>query len=642
LGISSPAQGFTRGQSTGWRTQPQARPAQPPKNRPTFGPEAAAALVDLASDAIFDGVMGRTRTNFPSGASRTSHALAQGCSSSPTMCNVALAATCEPNAPQPAGVVRLSAHDDFQATIMPGAGMALDDLRPPNPGGGSRYNTSKSVAVGPRAQEAVDAGIAAAASPYMSVFGAPVGDVHEWVLNVWRPRWDKRVKGLLKVFEVAPDVAIMAAVSLGGPGAAASHWQSHAPAFADPRIVLIMEDVDLEWVNMFIAMTGVDPCALRRDAPRLVAAVADRIFGSGPACLGHRSAREGSEANYWRGLRVAWPTMMRLASSASISLPELAEAALVPAGVPVDRVAAWIARQDESAAADLVDLRLSYATRCSGDSSRLAVGARASADAHDAGYPNLRVQALRPSRWVRCGALSSNGRGGVIALAQLFGVPMWQALGVAPPSQCRRCQAPAVKLMGGSGTLELLQQQPQGGVRASLDDEGEHVAACQKGGPLAGAKKRHDDVARALAHISAECGRDGRYHDGPVFSFGQKSRPADWIEGNMCHDLNQGARRVMTVANREKGKVAKYAEQMRLHPHLMFRPFAVDNGGEVGPQAAQTMGEWARSLAAARKTAGFPTGNPSADVCVAVGRAFVRAAVAQVYAWAGVASRVVT
>jgi hypothetical protein len=98
----------------------------------------------------------------------------------------------------------------------------------------------------------------------------------------------------------------------------------------------------------------------------------------------------------------------------------------------------------------------------------------------------------------------------------------------------------------------------------------------------------------------------------------------------------------MIIVTSSTTVVAKYAEQMRLHPHLKFRPFAVDNGGEVGPQAAQTMGEWARSLAAARRTAGFPAGNPSADVNVAVGRAFVRAAVAQVYAWAGVSLRMVT
>jgi hypothetical protein len=173
-------------------------------------------------------------------------------------------------------------------------------------------------------------------------------------------------------------------------------------------------------------------------------------------------------------------------------------------------------------------------------------------------------------------------------------------------------------------------------------DGQEHIAACLYSGAAAGAKRRHDDMVRDLAAISAESGRNGVYHDGIVFTFGRKSRPADWKEGRMCHDLNIGARRVMTAQVRERAKISKYAEQMRLNPDLLFRPFAVDNGGEVGPLAALTISEWCRSLAAARKVAGLPTGNPSGDVRTAVGRAFVRASVAQVRAWAGRAARVVS
>ena len=80
-------------------------------------PEAARALVELAGDAVFDGEgLQRTCTTFPSGAVRTSHALCQGCSSSPTLEAIALAASSPLLSAIPPrdreGTVRLGAHDD--------------------------------------------------------------------------------------------------------------------------------------------------------------------------------------------------------------------------------------------------------------------------------------------------------------------------------------------------------------------------------------------------------------------------------------------------------------------------------------------------------------------------------------------------
>jgi hypothetical protein len=605
-------------------------------------PEAAAALLALVRETIADSPdLDRTSTTFSSGASRRSHALCQGCSSSPTVEAIVLATlngradgTLAPPIP---GVVRLAAHDDFQATAMPSA--PIDCLRPPDPGGGARYNPLKSVAVGPRAVEAVESGIVGSAAPYVCVFGVPVGDAGRWAKEVWLPKWERRVAGLRRIAAHAPDVAAHAAVLVGGPGAAAAHWLAHTQV-PDEATRAILRRADDTWVDLFVAFAGSDPARLRTDSPELVEAVADRLFGVGPACFGHRGAAESADAVYWAGLRKAWPVVRARAAQAGISLDDLAAAAGVPSDVPSAGVSHYIADRSEREQADVAAVRAERATRCSGDAHG-NTGARASSAARDAGYPNLRVEALRSSRWAVAGQLSRDGHSASLALASLFGLPLWPALGFQPPAHCRRCHAPASHLV--SGPLDPAQPQrgPPRGVRAQLDDHGEHIAACLKSGPPAGAKRRHDDVTRDLAGIAAECGRPARYHDGPVFDFGPKSRPADWLDGAVCHDLNMGARIVQRVELRERDKVDKYRAQFALpeHRHLSFRPFAVDNGGEVGPAASLTLAEWAKSLAAARKISGLPTGNPTADVRVAAGRAFTRASIAQIRKWAEAPAR---
>ena len=109
----------------------------------------------------------------------------------------------------------------------------------------------------------------------------------------------------------------------------------------------------------------------------------------------------------------------------------------------------------------------------------------------------------------------------------------------------------------------------------------------------------------------------------------------------MCHDLVIGARRVKTAAAREVEKIAKHSGQV-VAAGYRFTPFGVDTGGEIGGAAAATLAGWARSLTASRKAAGLPLGSPATDVRVAAGRAFVRASVSQVFAWAGSASRIVS
>jgi hypothetical protein len=375
--------------------------------------------------------------------------------------------------------------------------------------------------------------------------------------------------------------------------------------------------------------------------------VRDRVFGSGPACFGHRSASDAAESAYWAGLRRAWATVSACTAAAGVDLRMVATAAAIPATVPVKGILAWLTNMSSQASARFSARRERQAVRASDpDAAPSGASATASAAARDGGHPNLRMEAFRASRWPAAGQLSADGRGGPLAMAVLLGLPIWAPLGMSTPVHCRRCQAPATGSVDGNDVLAgAPAERPAGGdgVRARLDDAGEHVAVCLRGGPAAGVKRRHDNVVRSLVAVASACGREARYHDCPIFTFGKDSRPADWLEaGHVCHDLVIGARSVQQAPLRERDKVRKYAPQMALNPHLKFRPFGVEYGGEIGPAAATTVAEWARSLAAARTIAGLPVGNPTGDVRVAVGRAFVRASIAQVHAWAGFAARIIS
>ena len=254
------------------------------------------------------------------------------------------------------------------------------------------------------------------------------------------------------------------------------------------------------------------------------------------------------------------------------------------------------------------------------------------------GSPNLLVAALRNSAWPLAGALSADGAGAPIIVARIFGLPVWLALAVAPPSQCRRCNASAYSCPCEAGglTRDAARTPAARRLRANLDPHGDHFTACLKAGLAAGAKWRHDNFARDLARISWAVGCGGHYHDGPVFVLGKRRRPADFLErGYRCVDVTLGVWYIMTAAGREAEKIAKYADQMRVHPDLQFVPFAVDLDGEVGPSAASILAEWSQALATVRRRARVPIGDPTADVTVAVGRAFTRGLCAQVTAWLG-------
>ena len=614
-------------------------------------PEAATALARLMTHYVMDSAhaLPRTMTAFACGRVATSHALAQGCSSSPTAEAIVLASA--PDRPlQPPGSIRKAAHDDSQASIL-GDDVPLDGLAPPPPWGGSVYNTLKSVAVGPRAADAVERGYAASAATYASVFGAPVGDIAAWAREVWLPRWQRTCASIKKVAAESPDTAVLAAHLLRGPGVAASHWLRLAPCH-DAATRRVLAEADSGWVDLWLELAGYSG-AHRAALPReRVEQCVDRLFGDGPDCFRHLAASDIADARFWAGMADAWPTVAEWTAELRSPLATPATMAIAM-GVPADVaehasrgcergvaiVREWLRQRAHLEGERLIARRAARRSRmAAAQAAGCGHGAYASPTAVMNGHPNLLIAALGDSAWPLAGALSADGAGAPIILARIFGLPLWPALGVPPPSQCRRCQAPALQCPceGSSAPSAASDAGVRRGLRATIDCHGDHLTACRRGGPPAGAKWRHDSFTRDMAAISNAVGCGGHVHDGIAFSFGRKLRPADMKEdGDLCIDFTIGDRNVLPVGPREAAKIAKYADQLRIHPGLRFQPFAIDLDGEVGPGAAAKIAGWGRALAEVRRRARVPAGDPSLDVRVAVGRAFTRGYVAQAVAWLG-------
>jgi hypothetical protein len=623
-------QSFDRGvlvsSATAFLSSPEARQE----------PAAAASFARLMDRCLFEGAHGLPRTEAvfrrAGDDSRVAHALPQGCSSSPSMEALALASA--PHAPPPSGVIRLGAHDDLVVASLPSA----PPPSVPPPWGGGGYNLSKSAAVGPRAGDALTSGAAASSRAHVTVFGCPVGNVADWVTEVWVPRWQTLLRRLREAFAEAPDAAIAAADAVGGPCSIAAHWLRAFPAATLPSVSAALAAADAEWVALWLEFGGV-----QRPAPGSISpssAAHARVFGAGPACLGHRSASASAEALWWSGLSSAWPVVARLGSAAGIPWRDLARAAAVPhtvwapAGASPEAVTAYCRAAASQAQLALDTGRAALAASLAG-----SPGAAAGAP----GAPNLWVSSLKAASGLV--PLPSTPPGvhfsaAGYAVARIFGLPVWSSLGLSsPPSACAHCCAVPAPSLGGCGG-GAAPRAPALAPRAVLDAQGEHIGVCLRSGPAAGALRRHNAFCRALADISAACGRGGAYHDGPVFESGPRRRPADWLEAGgpaspagVCCDATIRTGGVAAAASAEQDKVALYTPQMALHSGLSFAPFGVGTDGSVGPAAHTRMGQWTRSLATTRARRGDLPGDPPGEVAAAVGRAFLRAFAAQAAAW---------
>lgn len=599
-------------------------------------PTAAASFARLVDRCLFEGAHGLPRTEAvfrrAGDDTRTAHALPQGCSSSPSMEALTLASA--PHPPPPPGVLRLGAHDDLVVASLP----AAPPPAIPPPWGGGGYNAAKSAAVGPRAPAIVAAAAAASARPHVTAFGCPIGDVDAWVEDVWRPRWRRVLTRLREAFSEAPDAAISVAHAIGGPCALASHWLRSLPAAASPSVSAVLAAADAEWVELWLEFGGASPSAAATGPGSPAHA---RVFGAGPACLGHRSAAAAADALWWSGLASAWPAVVRFGATAGISWRDLARAAGVPAAVwsPADAAPEAVSAFSRGAAsrAQLVfdSARAALANSLAG-----APGAGAGAP----GAPNLWVASLSAAPDLLALPMTPPGvpfSSASLAVARIFGLPVWPALGLpTPPSACAHCSAVPARPEGGGGGGGDPGPPHAAGPRAVLDARGEHIGACLRSGPAAGAQRRHNAFCRSLADISAAAGRGGSYHDGPVFESGRRRRPADWLEaggpaspGGVCCDATIRVGGSLAASRAEAVKTASYAHQMARHPHLSFAPFGVGTDGSLGPAAHGRLGLWVRSLAAVRARRGDLPGAPPEEVAAAVGRAFLRSFAAQAAAW---------
>jgi hypothetical protein len=650
-------------------------------------PSSTAAVARLFDRCIFDSAvhqLPRTITVFAKlGHIRVSNALSQGCSSSPTAEAITLASA--PPSPSFPLSLRRSAHDDFQASGLPGC--PLEAFAPPSPWGGSRYNTAKSVAVGPAAKDLVARGYAARASTFVSVFGAPVGDVEDWLLATWAPRFRRVMGNLKRAFDVNPSAAILTANSIKGPGASAAHWLRSTPVHKYPNALKVLQDIDDEWVHLLLYFAGYDHSTASNESrltERELSACYDRTFGSGPSCLAHISAAQVAPVRYQEGISRAWPTVSRWVAEMSgadwrtfAKLLGAPDSAISPqntsnSGHSVD---AYF-REAASQASEAYREACAAATervRCFKPSARsnLSRGAQASIHAASNGFCNFWVAALgRSGTLTPAGPLADVGceQHAGLHLTLLFGLPVWRHLGAtgesSRPVHCKHCGAAALPAQNDARVPRLSPAAPgaarplsspaapdedcepsaaiTGAFRKTFDIFGLHAQVCPHSGILAGAKWKHDSIVRRLATLSAECGRGGRYHDRPIFTFGAQQRPADALQdardrsrypAGEAIDFTIGLEPIRTAAGREQDKNKKFESQLRWHQCLQFSPFGATHDGEVGESAHRLLLDWARALATRASALRLPLSDCRGEINTAAARAITRATIFQLVQW---------
>ena len=569
-------------------------------------PKTVAAVDALYSACLFDSpILPRTTTTFPHRPDATSHALAQGCSSSPVAQTVTLARHV-PLSHAP-GVTRLAAHDDIHLCALPAAPIA--SLRLPEAGSvGGCYNPSKDVWVGPRAAEAVAQGIAARHDTMATCFGAPVGDVRRWTREVLLPRAMRTIESITELASAAPDTAIAVAHLLRGPGTFLAYQLSFIPPSAG--VADILANIDERWAALVASLAGATL------TPRIRAT----IYGAAPHCMRHLEAAAHHAQVFYEGLSRGWQQIASTAAAASMPIHEVAAAAGIPeagGGSPAARL------QKALAAA-----RHASSTRHTAIAPPMTDGSvpGAAAPGGDDGIPSLWVLALEP--W-NPASPTRDPTTRPLALARVLGVPIWPALGVPPPAVCPGCRSPRDPDLGRSEPFREHKAQ----IAGRLDDFGEHVLACHRIVPHGGLHRRHNTWARALVRVATACCADVEYHDGPgLFTDGSRKRPADFLQKRVAQypagvacDTTVGLRIVSKARDRATNKHRKLRNVLPSHPGLGFVAVAADLAGDSAEEVGRLVSGWVKSLSNGRARARAHPGAPSTEVPAAFGHAFAGA-----------------
>jgi hypothetical protein len=367
-----------------------------------------------------------------------------------------------------------------------------------------------------------------------------------------------------------------------------------------------------------------------------------------------------------RGRVNAWPTLLAWSTSIGAAWCDFARVLGAPDSVlsapsptHADRtssVLSFFAAAATTAESVLNKTRLAAADRVRlfSGSPRLAPGSCSSIHSVTNGHPNLWITALSHSSglYIPPGDLTNPEQSAFAGLhvALLFGLPIWPSLGVLRrPAHCKHCLA----AVHASSSVLTAARAPSGNPcsadssatvssMSSLDDFGVHITTCRRSGPLACNKTKHDQIVRRLADVSAKVGRNGRYHDGPIFTFGRKSRPADFLQNHVnfnrypegeCVDFTSGLSSVRLADGREADKWRKYAPQFAFRPEYAFRTFGATHEGDVGPQAQSLLADWCLSLASRLATLRHPPCDVRGEIFVSVARSFTRATINQFVQW---------
>jgi hypothetical protein len=374
------------------------------------------------------------------------------------------------------------------------------------------------------------------------------------------------------------------------------------------------EEADDAWVRLwsFFADGG------RNDARAVSESDRARVFGSPPACLGHLSAVIGAGERYARGVMQAWP---RWAGEAGVPWQRLAAASgLLDGQTPTD------ANTIPAALARIAEVRGAESARAVEGLANVAARGRGAFSALSAsltGRPNLLVAALHPHP---DGEPPSDSivRNVPLLVALVFGRPIWPALGVDRPTVCRRCGGEISDPSDPSAPSAWPDR-----VTTTLDDHGEHARLCRRQRPGRGAKAVHDALARALARIARQAGRDAQVHGGPMLDKGVgRLAPADILVSDcrhpagLCVDLSIGLRSVMTAEERSLRKSSKYAAYMTAHSAYGFSPFILESTGDMGEDAHTLVRRWASGAAARLLALGLPASSSHSALTTRLAHAF--------------------
>lgn len=561
----------------------------------------AAALTRLACDALFDRPeLPRTAVVFDSGTVQVS-SLPQGCTLSPLLEALTLAGAIQ-EARVPHGALVQGNHDDLQLSWY--GHMACGLQLPDTKSVGGSYNASKAVAVGMEAGEAVQqAGLAATAVTATTVWGRPVGDVHQWLTTVWMPKWATRIENIRRIARLDADLAIACAVKTGGPGAAARHWMRGTPPLLlqDERVAQELHSIDRVWVGLLVELAG------GQATPSRIAKCHQLVFSDGG--MGQQSAVAVAKEAPHQAVERCIHALINVAHERGFDPRP------------------WGKLLCLSHLSNATNAILSHTERAriqeeASDNAVKAVQARPASTA----TPNLFAMALKDpgelGTAIHVSHVARAPRVLVYALARTLRIPIWTAIGgqhaTQPP---RNCACGAILISSEHGPeVDWSQQHTRS---CYLDEYGDHMASCIALPPSCGFLRRHNAMVTMCASIARSCAIKAVTHDLPIFDNNGR-KPADWMEEadngkEICCDLTIVGGSLEHAAQL---KDDKYKKDLEAHPSYALNVVAVRTNGEFHSGAAETLNRWSKQYILTQHSLGKPAGNSLTNVSAAFARAF--------------------